>query len=218
MTETVDETTEPAPDQTEPEPEPDDDLEPDDDDDETTEPEPEPEPEPGGLTDKELQARFDKLDRENERHAGRVGDILGEDGNQLVPCPLCSHFIAGHVYPQPVPDEIVAQVRPDLGLPDLSNVKQARHTTVCQDCEGLGVVQSGSLVRENAVIGCPTCNRSGYVLNTTGQGPTPAAHETNGSGEAPLFDGVNADDPAVAELRSRGFTVIPPLAIPAAQP
>jgi hypothetical protein len=41
----------------------------------------------------------------------------------------------------------------------------------CQTCEGLGRVDTGSLVGSYAIIECPTCHGAGYVDTATGTAP-----------------------------------------------
>jgi rubrerythrin len=192
---------EPEPDGIEPEP----DEEPEGDD----EPEAVAEPEPQGLTEKEIQQRFDKLGKENERHANRVGEILAEDANDLVPCPLCSHFIHGLIYPQVPPEEIVNAVLPAIGMAGVNDYQEAKWASRCPDCDGHGLVITGSRIHENVAVKCITCNGSGYTV-TSGAVPAPQGPVGESqAGDAPLYDGVNPDDPAVAELRARGFMVMP---------
>lgn len=190
-------------------------------DEEDTEEDPEQEPDdedseqPEGMTQKQLEAARRKLDAENTRHANRLSELIGEEAQMLEPCPLCNGFADGYRFPVIPPDDIIAEVRVAIGMPDLSNYQQAKDARQCPDCVGLGVVLSGSLVSENAAITCKQCNGSGYVmLNPSGEitGPTVTP---NGSPVQELPAGVNPDDPAVKELRARGFTVFPPVQIPA---
>jgi hypothetical protein len=181
---------------------------------EPSEPSDDEEPDtPEGFTEKELEATRKKLDNENARHRGRISDLIGDEAVLLEPCPLCSGFADGYRFPVVPPADVIEQVRVAIGMPDLSNYQQAKDATQCPDCVGLGVVLSGSLVAENAAITCKTCNGSGYVmLSPAGEitGPTVVK---NGSPLQELPAGVNPDDPAVKELRARGFTVFPPVNI-----
>jgi hypothetical protein len=178
------------------------------------EPVEQPEPdEPTGLTEKQLDETRKKLDRENERHRARISDLIGDEAVLLEPCPLCTGFADGYRFPVEPPPDVIEATRVAIGLPDLSNFQQSTTTRECPSCVGLGVVLSGSKVPENAAITCVACNGSGYVvLNATGEitGPTALS---NGSPSQELPAGVNPDDPAVKELRARGFTVFPPVQI-----
>jgi len=169
--------------------------------------------EPEGMTERQLEAARKKIEAENTRHNNRISEIMGEEAQSLEPCPLCSYFVGGLRFPVVPPVDVVEAVRVAIGLPDLSNYHQAVNAHECGDCGGLGWVKSGSLVTENVLISCALCRGSGYlVVNESGErAVAPAA--ANGHAEAPLFEGVNPDDPAVQELRSRGFTVIPPMPV-----
>jgi hypothetical protein len=196
------------------EPEPDPDEEDEEAEGEPEEPAEEPAPEePTGLTEKQLEATRKKLDAENARHRGRISDLIGDEAVLLEPCPLCSGFADGYRFPVVPPDDVIEATRVAIGLPDLSNYQQAKDARECPDCVGLGVVLSGSKVAENAAITCKSCNGSGYVmLAPTGEitGPTVTP---NGAPVQEIPAGVNPDDPAVKELRARGFMVFPPAQI-----
>src|SRR5689334_9475015 len=146
----LDETQPPEPIE-EPEQEPETPSEPDEEEEEQEgtpepqEPEETPEEQPQGLSEKELEAGRKKLEREQERHANRVSEIMGDEAVHLERCPLCSDFVDGWVFPQIPPEEIVQKVRVFIGMPDLSNYQQAKDARQCPDCAGLGVVLSGSL-------------------------------------------------------------------------
>src|SRR5512146_2182482 len=67
------------------------------------EPAPEPE-EPAAQADdeqvseKEIEQAFKKLGKLREHVANRVGDILGEDAQQLIPCPCCVDIAPGFIW------------------------------------------------------------------------------------------------------------------------
>lgn len=235
MSETVTEPETPpveaVPEPAEPSVEPDEqnpDIEPDEEPIEPDEPDSEPagapdEPEDGGpagkaQTEKEIEARWDKLDRENKRHAGRVGEIMGEDANALIPCPVCMDGIAGWVgdpSQAPLTPEAIARVRTVIGLPDYTTFKQAPDATTCPDCDGLGEVITGSKVPGYETKTCARCNKQGWIL---------LAQQTNGQAHPvePVLTGPTSEyasgqsaDPEIQHLRERGFTVIPPMNIPA---
>lgn len=151
-----------------------------------TEPDPEPAPEPV-----DMAKAVKQLDNENERHAKRVAEIMGEDAAQLHPCPTCVLGPVGFVF----------------NLPDAQpEYKAATDTQTCDTCNGLGDVLSGSNNERSKLKACTACSGQGYVFKT--EAPvvpiaTPAA--------API-------DPAiVAQLRAAGYAVIDPPALPPAQ-
>ena len=212
----VDETQ--APDETTPEPEhvetPEPETpeqEPDEDEDEDETPAPEPEPEPAGLTEKQIEARFSKLDSENQRHAKRIGEILEEDANDLLQCPLCSSFIAGFILNAPVADEPRAATLGFLGVENAAELEHAADKGECPECKGSGRVVTGSKVHGYDVLDCATCDGFGYVLTTGDRPQAPAAPIVNGGGE-PELRPVNPDmDRRIRELHDLGYTIVPPM-------
>lgn len=178
------------------------------------EPEQEPAGGPEGFSERDLEKARKRIEGEETRHRNRVSEIMGEEANFLTPCPLCSGFVSGLIFPQVPEPAVVDAVRVAIGLPDLSNYQPAKDARQCPDCAGLGVVLSGSLIAENAAITCKSCNGSGYVmLEPTGEMTGPTVH-TNGGAKPEVPVGVNPDDPAVKALRERGFTVFPPVQLP----
>ena len=164
----------------------------------------------GGLTEKEIEARFTKLGKENERHANRVGEILEEDANDLLMCPLCSPFIAGFLLNAPVADEPKAATLGFLGVLDTSELVPADYLVKCETCNGRGEVathsQRDGYMKEN----CKRCEGRGYrtltgavELNRT---MTPDYIAPRDDFTPPPPD----DDPNVVALRAAGYTVVPP--------
>ncbi len=170
--------------------------------------EPEPEPAPSGLTEKEIEARFDKIARENERHAKRVGEILEEDATDLLMCPLCSSFIGGFVLNAPVADEPRAATLGFLGVIDASELPQADYLERCETCKGRGEVKTGSTRPGYEAANCAACEGKGYrnagapVVLNGGMSPEYVAPHDNPSLPPP------ADDPRIAEMQRDGYMVV----------
>ena len=102
-----------------PEPQPDEAPDPADDDDETPAPEPEQQPDDGPSLEtqfKDMEKAQASLERENTRHRNRVSEILGENAQGLLPCPLCAGFADGMIPPVQPPDDVVEAVKQALGL------------------------------------------------------------------------------------------------------
>src|SRR4051812_23291468 len=60
----------------------------------------EPEPEASGpQSDKEVRALSKQLDKERDRHAARLGVLLGDASTDTLPCPLCFEGLMGFVLP-----------------------------------------------------------------------------------------------------------------------
>lgn len=185
---------------------------------EAVQPVPEAPATPQGLSEQEIEKRQDKLARENERHAKRVGEIMEEDGNDLIPCPICMDGIAGWIYPPdaaPLSEEAVHRTRQVIGLPDYSNMRQVAWAQQCEDCGGNGEVLTGSHKYGEETTTCLNCKGHGW-LNKRG------SYLGNGHDEAaePIMTGVTVlgedhPDPEIQHLLERGFTVIPPFQVEA---
>lgn len=171
-------------------------------------------------TERELEQRAAKLERENERHARRVIEIVAEGAEDLIPCPVCMDGIAGWVYipeVQALAPEAVARVRTIIGLPDLTTYLQDPDTETCPTCGGRGETKTGGNVPGYETRTCPTCKKQGYVVinRTTGEleaVPTPPQPgvESPELVTGPTVVGPLEGDVEVEHLRARGFTVIPP--------
>lgn len=175
----------------------------------------EPAEEPLGISEKEVEARFKRIEGRATTWRNAVSEVLGEIAQSYRLCPLCGDSVPGFIPEGQPPDEVIAATRAVIGLPDLSHYEQAQNAHRCGNCGGQGVVLSGSLVKGNEAIQCTFCNGSGYLV-VPGEGqPSTAPVAAVHNGEAPLLPGVNPDDPAVAELRARGWFVAPPAEITA---
>jgi hypothetical protein len=82
---------------------------------------------------------------------------------------------------------------------------------VCEVCDGFGMVKLPSHVPNNQVRVCRTCNGAGYrELNPQSGTPVaPSAQPENGHTEQ--MPGVPLDDPVIADLIARNYTIIPPM-------
>jgi hypothetical protein len=174
----------------------------------------EPEPEqPQGLSEKDLEKTFAKLDREAQRHKGRIEEIMGEDAAMLVPCVLCEPLMPGFVMPSPKTPERFPAVRAFMGDAEPQAWEQDPNTRTCQTCDGMGEVKTGSKVQSQTTLVCTDCGGKGW------QGQRPAVAATGPMSAPPLPDAngqrENApptiDPPDVAELKRRGYTVIDPV-------
>jgi hypothetical protein len=154
--------------------------EPEPDDDDAAEPEPEPEPVAQGITPEQHEARLKKLDTSFATYSRRVQDVLGEDADDLTPCPLCLDVPRGFVYTWQagrVPEEQADVVKLFLGLARPVDYPETSRFRACRECQGLGKVATGSKVPQHETITCPGCNGYGYE----GETPRAQAAPTNGS-------------------------------------
>lgn len=168
--------------------------------------------------ERDLLKRDSRLSAEHERHAKRLGEIMGDDAGDLIPCPVCMDGIDGYVFlpeVQQLSDEAISRIRQVIGLPDYSTFRQAPDAHACPDCDGLGEVVTGSHVPGYETKTCGLCMKKGWVGTGEAQanGHVPPVEDAPVTG--PTVYATNEDDPEVRHLRERGFTVIPPMAVPA---
>jgi hypothetical protein len=175
----------------------------------------EPEPEPQGLSEKEIEKINQRLETLRNNTAKRLGEIMGEDAQFLVPCPLCNDPTPSMVWPAgstPLSPEKVAAVSTYLGLPDLSQLEDSPDVQQCPQCKGKGDTKTDSFVPGYTTKQCSQCVGKGYV--GTGIVVRPEVGQVNGQEQAP----VNAVTPPETELppeaqalKERGWMVIPPM-------
>lgn len=175
---------------------------------------------PSLRSEAEIEKAAKQVDQLRKSVANRVGSIFGDDASFLVACPLCAGTAPGWLWPPseaPLPEDQVRAVFTTLGVIEPKEYQHYQSYNRCPDCEGLGSVKTGSRVPGFDVVDCPNCMRKGYVmaaplpLPTNGAEPHPESLKVTGPS---VIDPADADDPAVAELRRRGFTVVPPIHFP----
>lgn len=141
-------------------------------------------PPPAPLTEAELEKAFRALDRESDRHARRVHEIVA-GGTPLYPCPTCAEFPFVGFVPEP-----------PAAAPELQD---APDRETCEVCKGAGQVKSGSLRPGHDVIDCSTCGGWGHMPKAAPQPITVTA-----VAPAPPRADVQA-------LRDAGYVVIDPM-------
>lgn len=134
------------------------------DDDEASEEAQESEPSALAMTQEQDKA----LTSEQKRHTTAVSKILGDAATEAILCPFCDPSLQGFLFPGDLDhprDEVhaamVACLRP-AAAPDF---KAAPHAHRCDDCDGFGMVASGSRKPGNETIGCPSCKGAGYIVD-----------------------------------------------------
>lgn len=118
--------------------------------------------EPQALSQKDIEQRLEKLNREGERHFKRVHEIMREQMRDLAPCELCWSFAPGFRF-QPVPDEQRANVMIALELSEVAAYVHDRHSEACAECNGWGMVATGSKVNGQDALTCLNCGGKGWM-------------------------------------------------------
>lgn len=141
---------------------------------------------PAEETEKTMRDLGTRLDNENERHWKRINEIMGADAQQLVPCELCFIKTPGYRWDAAPNAETTARVRVVIGMPDLSNYRPSSTETVCDTCNGLGKVRTGSAVAQFETANCDPCQGKGFVATRertqTVALDAPAEADKNGQG------------------------------------
>jgi hypothetical protein len=157
--------TEPETDETDPETDPEITFEePDETEPDETEEEEEAESEPPPAA---AQVDFDKaikaLEKETTRHSNRVSEIMGEDAQQLTPCPLCEIVTAGFVFADAIPDEHREAVIGWLRGANAPEMLPDPDAELCDTCAGYGNTLTGSQVAGNQTKMCGKCEGNGWT-------------------------------------------------------
>jgi|SRR5215469_153435 len=121
-----------------------------------------PAPEQAGMSEREIEQAFDKLDREAKRHRTRLDEILAEAALTLVPCPLCQENLAGWYWPEQLNPEHAQAVIDALAGFQPDDYDTAVYVKQCEACHGLGQILTGSRVPERRLVPCRACNGFGY--------------------------------------------------------
>jgi hypothetical protein len=129
----------------------------------------EPEPEASGpQSDKEVRALGKQLDKERDRHAARLGVLLGDASTDTLPCPLCFEGLMGFVLPNDalsLSDEAREAALAFLGSTGARKLRPAKGVRECESCGGEGVLEFPTKVPHVKEQTCPACTGAGYVLD-----------------------------------------------------
>lgn len=114
-------------------------------------------------TDKEKRKVREQLENEAARHLKRLGEILGPAVEGLHNCELCDPNFAGWRPDMAPREDVIARVRPVIGLPALDNLEPSSTSRRCEVCNGKGQVKTGSDDPRYEKEKCDPCNGKGYV-------------------------------------------------------
>ena len=152
----------------------------------------EPEPDPQGLSEREMNKRFDQLATRVGTYTKYVETFAEETGQPLVRCAVCLPFSPGfHFNPLEVDlsEEQANVCRFLLGEPLKPAFQNTQRAQACPDCDGWGMVNTGSRVHGKESIQCAPCKGRGWVGEAADLTPAQAAKP----------QALNPDEPAPAD-------------------
>ena len=119
---------------------------------------------PAPRSQKEIEELQGKLEREAERHAKRVAEIMGDDFSLLVPSPV--DWTPGFIFnvPEMLPfPEQVAAFDAILGRASQDDYEDADDAEACPKCKAKGHTKTGSQVDGQRTKPCGKCNGAGWI-------------------------------------------------------
>lgn len=137
-----------------------------------------------------MEKALKQMERENERHAKRVAEIMGADFELVHVCEACAGFAAG--FTLEAPDT----------APELLHGEMFER---CVKCNGWGAVLTGSVNDIGRTTTCQNCTGQGYVTKVPTLPDVPAPASV-----------LNPNHSVADQLRAQGYMVIePPTPAPA---
>jgi len=185
---------------------------------EDTAPEPDGEPDSFAL----VEAHQKEWDRVRKYLAKNLGEIEGDNATHYLECPWCNGFgTPGFVLPEAPPVEVQAAMMSALNIRPPDEYQKDNYSRVCDSCNGLGETRSGSKVPGRELLVCFQCKGNGWVAVgdergaglgqfTNGVTSTAAA---SGATPAPSYFPDGTEPPEVADLREKGYIVMPPVVV-----
>lgn len=117
----------------------------------------------GIQSEKQMEKAFKRLEAEQTRHKNRIAEIIGDDADELLPCPLCAPLMPGFRWPLEPEEPVKEAVLAVLGMGGEPDYERATDARICDGCKGLGNVLTGSLVPAHRTKLCPRCGGCGWV-------------------------------------------------------
>jgi hypothetical protein len=150
----------------------------------------------GHVGEKELEKMFAKVERANVAYVKRIGESMGEEFGVLEQCPRCASPFLGFIFPpmmQPVTADVKDKVLASVGEQPAMATQKATFARRCDDCDGNGVVLSGSRRNDQKTIRCQGCEGRGFVY--VGERPTQVESYTPAPPAPAEGNGVQQDAP-----------------------
>lgn len=115
------------------------------------------------LSQADVERRMAQLEREGERHAKRVAEIMGEDAGLLIPSPI--DWTPGFLFDpsmMPVDPQALAALDALLGRGNLDTFPVDETKERCDACDGWGKLRTGSRVENQDALPCWKCSGQGW--------------------------------------------------------
>jgi hypothetical protein len=141
-------------------------------------------------------AALRKFESENARHEKALGKIMGDDFAHFAACAQCDGV--GYV------PESTNQALP---------FERDPQTEPCETCAGFGTTLTGAREPGMVTRACSRCQGSGWttVAEQPAVQPFVTLAPVDNGAPAPVLAEAAPVDPAVAELRARGYVVVEPI-------
>jgi len=181
-----------------------------------TEPGPDSEPEPDSpelRDDVDVEVLETKLETKARNYMKAMGELIEGTGYPVTLCELCNDAYPAVRWLEPRDDDHAELVALVEGLQRAAPLEDDHDVEQCPKCAGWGVVNLPSHVPGNTQRACTRCNGAGYLAHHPQSGALITAAPDPENGTAAPIAGVPTDDPVVADLLARGYTVVPPLTV-----
>jgi len=168
------------------------------------------------MSEAQLEKDMKRLEKSATVWRNRVSEVMGEAAQALLPCPRCDPDLPGFIWPPELAapgEEQTAAVLASVGLAMPQAYVHADDASVCDKCNGLGSVETGSKVRGQEVLTCRHCSGRGWIGPRAQLAAAPAP-VPNGDEPAPISlvqPSVESDPPEVVMLREQGYIVVAPI-------
>ena len=172
------------------------------------------EDEPTGLRDDvDVEVLENKLETKAKNYMKAMGELIKGTGYPVTLCELCNDAYPAVRWLTPRDDDHAELVALVEGLQREAPLLDDDDTEQCPKCNGFGIVKLPSHVPGNTRRKCNRCNGAGYLAHHPSSGALVVAVQETENGATEPIAGVPTDDPAVADLLARGYTVVPPLTV-----
>ena len=152
-----------------------------------------------------------KLETKAKNYMKAMGELIEGTGYPVTLCELCNDAYPAVRWLEPRDQDHAELVALVEGLQRAAPLLDDNDTETCPKCGGWGVVKLPSHVPGNTQRTCNRCNGAGYLAMHPQSGTPIAPQVDTPNGQTEPIPGVPTDDPVIADLHARGYTIVPPL-------